>query len=105
MSKDPLPDHFDANGIAAALTVIVAPILHEVDGKATAEVWLAEPPSSLVCVYDSLLEIPSGQLTVSDASMSETVAIHIPGSSHRARLCVDGPGHAELVALYLTPSD
>ena len=64
-ATDPLPDAFDDAGVAAAQTAIVAGILHAVDGPATAQLWLGEPPDTLLSEVDwhpSLSKFPPSPL-------------------------------------------
>ena len=100
-ATDPLPDAFDDAGVAAAQTAIVAGILHAVDGPATAQLWLGEPPDTLLCIHDAPLELPSGRIALGDAVMEDKQEATLPIGSYRARLCVDATEHPGLVALYL----
>jgi len=103
-SSEPPPERFDERGVAAARTVIVGPITHEVEGPATAEVWLGEPPFSSLCIYDAAFELASGRLALSDAAMDRIDEVPISPGSYRARLCVDDADFPEVASLYLVPS-
>jgi hypothetical protein len=100
-SNEPPPESFDEAGVAAARTVIVGPILHEVDGSATAEAWLGEPPATCLCIYDAALDLSTGRLAVSDAAMDDVNEAQLPVGTYRARLCVDDAEFPELSVLYL----
>jgi hypothetical protein len=100
-SNEPPPESFDDAGVAAARTVIVGPILHEVDGSASAEAWLGEPVEPCLCIYDATLDLSSGRLAISDAAMDEVIEAQLPAGMYRARLCVDDAEFPEVSALYL----
>jgi len=103
-SSEPPPESFDERGVAAAETVIVGPILHEIDGPATAELWLGEPPTSSLCVYDATFELMSGRLALSDAAMERVDEVALSPGTYRARLCLDDAEFPEVSSLYLSPS-
>ena len=100
--SEPLPNALDGTGVAAGSTAIVAGVLHAVDGAATAQLWVGEPPTTLLCIYDDSFELPSGRIAISDAAKEETEEAALPIGKYRARLCVDDARFPGLAALYLS---
>lgn len=101
---EPLPEEFDESRVAAAPTVIVGPIMHEVDGPATAQVWTGEAPASLMCIYDGEFSPPSGRMTLGDVTMDKVEEALLSPVPYRARLCIDNKDFPEVASLFLRPS-
>jgi hypothetical protein len=100
-SSDPLARWTDTATAQGTRTEIAAAILHEIDGQATAEVWLGEAPDGLVEVHEQELDVPSGAVVLGDAADEQTTWVAIPAGVWRARVLVDNEHHSELVVFVL----
>jgi hypothetical protein len=83
---------------------LISRISHAIDGEATAEVWLGDPPEDLRCVYSSVNEFPSGTLEVTDAAKESVVSISVDPGPWDSSVYVDDDMNPLLVVLVLTPA-
>jgi hypothetical protein len=101
-SRQELPLEFGDRVVVGVETALVSRILHEVDGEATAEVWFGEPPEDLRCVYDAAFLLPSGVVTLGDASENENLSASTDRSVGRARVFADDTQHPQRVVALLS---
>lgn len=104
-SKEPVPGTCGGAVALGGPSVVISRILHEVDGEATAEIWLDRHPIEMACVYDAPFLALSGRLRVSDAAEEDAVEAPIERATLRARVYVDDEDHPELVIVSLDRPD
>ena len=84
--------------------VVLCGIMHEIDGEATAEVVLGFAPEGLEGVYDSFLDVASGQIELGDAAGESVETAQIAPGTWRIRVYVDDGVEPERVVVRLTPT-
>lgn len=99
-SQESLPDRNEGL-VVAAHSALAARILHEVDGKATAEVWVSRRPQGLHLVYDGDIDIPSGTIQISDAAGDAIESATVEPGSYSVQVYVDDDAHPERVIVAL----
>lgn len=100
-SKEPVPNAFDEAAVLGGSSFVVCRILHEVDGEATAEIWLERHPTDMACVYEGPFVVPSGRLLLTDAAQQHPVEVPVEREKRRVRVYVDDADHPELVIVSL----
>lgn len=100
-SKEPVPTNFDGAAVVGGSSFVVSRILHEVDGVATAEIWLERHPTDMACVYDASLLVSSGRLVLTDAAQQDAVEVPVERAARRVRVYIDDEDHPELVIVSL----
>lgn len=95
----------DDRGIAAARSIVAVRIQHEVDGEATAEVWVGHCPDELTCAYEGEFVTTSGVVILADAGHDHPERLDATVGRYALRVLVDEIGAPERVLFELTPVD
>ncbi|WP_141846865.1 hypothetical protein [Lapillicoccus jejuensis] len=102
-SREQVPSLLDDRGVAAARSIVVARIQHEVDGEATAEVWVGRCPDELTCVYEGEFVTASGVVTLADAAHDDAKQLDATVGRYALRVLVEEVEFPERVVFELTP--
>lgn len=105
-SSEDVPSQLDPLGVAAGESILAVHIVHEVDGEATAEIWLNPPPDEgLTAAYSGDFTTACGAVILGDAAYENHLPAEVGEGTHRLRVLVDDVGHPTRVIFEFGATD